>query len=116
VTDEFNVENMEPAKDMDVSDDDRLWALLAYVLSPLIPILILLIEDKKNRPFLKAHNVQALIWGVLTWIVWGASSPLLCIPGILMLAVSIYWGWQAYQGKMVKIPILSDFVRNQGWA
>ena len=116
MTDEFNVENMEPAKDMDVSDDDRLWALVAYVLSPLIPILILLLEEKKNRPFLRAHNVQALIWGVLTWVVWGASSPLLCIPGILMFLVSIYWGWQAYQGKMVEIPVVSDFVRNQGWA
>jgi hypothetical protein len=29
----------------DITSDDKLWALLAYVLSPLIPIIILLMED-----------------------------------------------------------------------
>jgi hypothetical protein len=33
----------------DVTSEDRLWALLAYILSPIVPIIILLIEDKKNR-------------------------------------------------------------------
>ena len=35
------------------TDDDKLWALLAYVFSPLVPIIIFLMEDKKERPFLK---------------------------------------------------------------
>ena len=48
--DDINVENMEP--DMGVTSDDKLWAALAYVLTPLIPIIILLMEDKKNRPFI----------------------------------------------------------------
>lgn len=116
MNDEFKVENVDPAEDMNVTDDDKLWALLAYVLSPIVPILLLVLEDKKNRPFLKAHNVQALIWGVITWVVWGASSPLLCIPGIVLWLLALYWGWQAYQGKMVEIPVISEFVRNQGWA
>ncbi len=46
----------------EVTSDDKLWALLAYVLTPLVPVIILLMEDKKNRPFLKAHNVQALVF------------------------------------------------------
>ncbi|MBE2224333.1 MAG: hypothetical protein IAF02_22525, partial [Anaerolineae bacterium] len=32
--------------DMDVTADDKLWALLAYVLTPLIPIIIMLMADK----------------------------------------------------------------------
>jgi uncharacterized protein len=116
VNDEFNVENVDPAEDTSVTDDDKLWALLAYVLSPLIPIVILLLEEKKNRPFLKAHNAQALIWGLITAVVWSASTPLLCIPGIVMWLLAIYWGWQAYQGQMVEIPVISNFVRQQGWA
>lgn len=102
----------------DVTSDDKLWALLAYILSPVLPIIILLMEDKKNRPYLKAHNAQALVVGVIEliltvvigWTVIGG-----CIPGLIWL-VMIYWGIQAYQGKYVTIPVVTDFVKNQGWA
>jgi uncharacterized membrane protein len=100
----------------DVTDDDKLWALLAYVLSPLVPIVILLLEDKRERPFIKAHNVQALIWGVITAIVGGVTSFLLCIPYVVLWAVGVYWGWQAYQGNHVNIPVITDMVKGQGWA
>jgi len=101
----------------DVTDDDKLWALLAYVFSPLIPIIVMVMEDKKGRPFLKAHNMQALVWGVLSVIVSVTLSPFLCmIPSLAMWGVAVYWGWQAYQGKEVTIPFLTDFVKQQGWA
>lgn len=120
MNDESNVENVEPAGKMEVTDDDRLFALLAYVLTPIMPIVILLLEDKKNRPFLKAHNAQALAWGVVSIVgsaVLGIILPfLLGLPGLLFWIVSIYWGWQAYQGKTVEIPYISEFVRGQGWA
>lgn len=117
MNDEFNVDNVEPVADMEVTDDDKLWALLAYVLTPIMPIVIMLLEDKKNRPFLKAHNGQALVWGLINVVVSATISPLLCgIPSLLVWLVAIYWGWQAYQGKMVEIPVISNFVRNQGWA
>lgn len=38
------------------SSDDRLMAALAYIFSPLVPIIFLLLDDKKNRPFIRAHN------------------------------------------------------------
>lgn len=101
---------------MDISDDDKLWALLAYVLTPIVPILILLLEEKKQRPFLRAHNAQALTWGVVTLIVGALTSFLCGIPGLLMWLVGCYWGWQAYQGQMVTIPVISDFMKKQGWA
>ena len=102
----------------EITSDDKLWALLAYILSPLLPIIILLMEDKKNRPYLKAHNAQALVVGVLEliltvvigWTVIGG-----CVPGLIWL-VMIYWGIQAYQGKYVTIPVVTDFVKKQGWA
>lgn len=98
----------------EVSSDDKLWTLLAYVLSPLVPIIILLMDDKKNRPFIKAHNAQALVVGIieilLTFTVVGS-----CVTIILWL-IMVYWGFQAYNGKQVVIPVISDFVKNQGWA
>ncbi|MCC7119629.1 MAG: hypothetical protein IT310_13980 [Anaerolineales bacterium] len=94
----------------DVTSDDRLWAALAYVFSPLIPIILMLMEDKKNRPYIKANNVQALILGIITVV-----TSAFCV-GILVLLYQLYCGYQAYQGQTVNIPIISDFVKNQGWA
>lgn len=99
------------------SDDDKLWALLAYVFSPLVPIIIFLMEDKKNRPFIRAHNAQALVWGVINMVIGTALSAVLCgIPSLVMWIIAIYWGWQAYQGQEVTIPVISDLVKGQGWA
>lgn len=108
----------EPMSGMDgITDDDKLWAFLAYVFTPLIPIILMLMDDKKNRPFIKAHNAQALAWGVLNVIAGTILSMFLCgIPSLLMWLVGVYWGWQAYQGQQVTIPFLTDFVKQQGWA
>ena len=103
---------------MEVTSDDKLWALLAYVLTPLVPIIVLLMEDKKNRPFIKAHNAQALVVGIINAILGialGWTLVLSCIP-LIVWFVCIYWGIQAYGGKMVEIPVISNLVRNQGWA
>ena len=104
----------------DVTSDDKLWALLAYILSPLVPVIILLMEDKKNRPFIKAHNIQALAFG-LAYIILGSIIAVFtlgfgsCLIPLLWI-LSIYWGIQAYQGKYVTIPVITDFCKKQGWA
>lgn len=97
----------------DVTSDDKLWAMLCYVFPVLGSILVLVMQDKKDRPFIKAHYVQALILGVLVWVVGGIT-----VCGWLPLWIySIYLGFsKAYQGQMVTIPVLTDFVKNQGWA
>lgn len=94
-----------------ITDDDKLWALLSYILTPIVPIILLLMEDKKNRPFIKAHTAQALVWGVLEVVL----AVGVCITP-LMFIVAIYWGIKAYQGEYVEIPVITNFVKNQGWA
>jgi uncharacterized membrane protein len=95
----------------DVTSDDKLWAALGYVI-PLIAIVVLFMEDKKSRPYIKFNAVQSLVvtvvLTVLTTITFGCG-------GILFL-VMLWWAYQAYQGQDVKIPMISDFIRNQGWA
>jgi uncharacterized membrane protein len=101
----------------DATSDDKLWALLTYIFTPLVPIIILLMPDKKDRPFIKAHNMQALAWGVVLYVVSFILSFVVigaCI-GLLGFLLNIYWGIQAYQGKYINIPVISDFVKNQGW-
>ena len=106
--------NFEP----EVSSDDKLWALLAYVLSPLIPVIILLLEDKKDRPYLREHNAQAPVLGLINLILGTVLSftvVLACVPLLIWLYM-VYLGYQAYQGQSVTIPVITDFVKNQGWA
>ena len=96
---------------MDVTSDDKLWAALGYVI-PLIALIVLFMEDKKERPYIKFNAVQSIVatvvLSVLATVTFGCGS-------ILFLAM-LWWAYQAYQGQDVKIPMLSDFIRNQGWA
>lgn len=108
----------------DVTNDDKLWAALAYVFTPITPIIILLMQDKKDRPFIKAHNMQALVYGIVLTVLWMIAGVLtlgfigLCLYPFLIVGwlIALYWAYKAYQGEMVNIPIVSDFVKNQGWA
>ena len=87
-----------------------------YILS-YCTVIILLMEDKKNRPFIKAHNMQALILGIVLWVINVVLSFVyvgVCTSG-LTLILMIYYGYTAYQGKYVKIPVITDFVKKQGW-
>jgi len=102
----------------DVTSSDKLWVLLGYIFSPLVPIIVLLMEDKKTRPFIRAHNAQALALGVISLVIaifLGWTIVLACLP-LLIFIYQIYCGIQGYQGKYVNVPMITNFVKNQGWA
>jgi uncharacterized membrane protein len=102
----------------EVTSDDKLWALLTYIFTPLVPIIVLLMEDKKNRPFIKAHNMQALVLGIANLVIGGLLSftvILACVP-IIVWIYCLYLGFQAYGGKYVEIPIITKLCKDQGWA
>ena len=50
------------------TQEDRLWATLSYIFSPIVPIGLLLFEKKRSRPFIKAHLAQALVFGTIVWV------------------------------------------------
>lgn len=95
------------------SDDDRLWAALAWIpispLWPIIAIILLLMPEKRERPFIKYHAVLALITGVV-----GIVLSFLCI-GVIILLAMFYYAFKAYQGERVNIPVLTDLAESQGW-
>jgi uncharacterized protein len=112
---------IEPAASSGAGDP-KLWALLAYVLSPVVPIVILLVENMKSQPYLKPHTMQALVAGVaiiaVTFVlgvipIIGCLSPIVALAGWIAM---IYWGFQAYNGKPVTIPVVTNLVQKQGWA
>ena len=47
----------------EITSDDKLWAALGYPIA-LIAIIVLLMEDKKNRPFIKFHAIQSIALNV----------------------------------------------------
>ena len=100
----------------DVTSDDRLWAALAYAVSPLVPIIIFLMQDKKDRPFIKAHNAQALVAGIAVSVIMSVAATFTCGISLFLWLIMFWWAYQAYQGKQITIPVVTDFVRNQGWA
>ena len=99
----------------DVTSDDKLWAALAYIFSPLVPIIILLLADKKNRPFIKAHNMQALIAGIALAVITTIVGPLTLGCGFILWLVMLIPAYKAFNGQMVEIPVISNVGRQQGW-
>ena len=101
---------------METTSDDKLWAALSYVFAPIVGIIVLLMEDKKARPFIKFHAVQSIAAAIVLFIV----VPIVAIPtfgcGSVLYFIMFWWAYKAYQGEEVKIPVITDFIRNQGWA
>ena len=57
----------------DVNDQDRLMAALAWII-PILAIVMLLVEDMKNRPFQKYHAVNSLAFSVIFFVVMSILS------------------------------------------
>jgi uncharacterized membrane protein len=95
----------------EITSDDKLWAALGYLI-PIIALVVLFMEDKKSRPYVKFNAVQSLAATVVLSII----STVTCGFGAVLFLVILYWAYQAYQGQDVRIPFISDFIRNQGWA
>jgi len=110
---ETPVPESEEMPEMEITQDDKLYTALCYVFSPLVPIIFYFLEDKKERPFIKEHLMQALISGVVLSIL--SLIPFVnCTVPILWL-VNAYNGYRAFQGESFELPVITDFVRNQNW-
>lgn len=124
--------------------DDRLIALLCYVtqllLPVIMPIIVLLSESSKKRPFQRYHAVQSLaltlvFWGifmlatlavgifqvipVLGWVLgWLVGLIFFCLTPMYFVAgigLLLYYGLQAHKGRRFAIPGLTSFLKDQGW-
>ena len=104
----------------ELTSDDKLWAALSYVFAPIVGIIVLLMEDKKNRPFVKFNAVQSIAASIVFWIVATIITTVtigfggLCVR--VLWLVFLYWAYQAYQGQSVNIPVVTNFIKQQGWA
>ena len=109
-------ENMVP-NSTEITDDDKLWALLSWI-TGVVAIVALLMEDKKDRPFVKYNAVMSLVVVAVITILVAIISAVTCgIGAVLVLAYiyPIYLGIKAFQGEWVEVPYVTDFCKKQGW-
>lgn len=100
--------------------DDKTWGGLSYI--PIIGLIVLFLQDKASRPFIKKHAVQSVALCVvyvlaITLIGWipiigWIIAPLMSIAYVVYSIINII---NALNGKDVNIPILTDFLHRQGW-
>jgi uncharacterized protein len=113
-------ENIEPTPEFsaepgEITSDDRLWGALSYF--TIIAIIMLLMDDKRARPFIKFHAVQAIAFAVvlaILSIIIGWIPFVGCIVPFFWL-ILLWPAIGAYQGKYVEVPVVTNFIRGQGW-
>jgi uncharacterized membrane protein len=101
----------------EITSDDRLWAALGYPI-PIIPIVVLLMEEKKNRPFLRFHAIQSLALNVALYVLMFLLSVtvVLAVCAPLLWLVTLWPAYDAYKGNYTELPVITNFIKSQGWA
>ena len=104
----------------DITNDDKLWAALGYPIF-IIALIMLFIDGKKDRPFIRYHAVQALVEillgvlsGLFAKVTFGLGGLISCISPLLWLGL-LWPAILAYQGKYLEIPVVTKFLRDQHW-
>jgi len=123
-----------PQPTAEVTENDRLVGGLCYLSQVIIPIvlpaIILLSETGRARPFQRYHAVQSLgflaaavlyevaatiVYLVLTAVSAGCLGCILWVLFFLPIIPAVYYAWEAYQGKMFEIPVVTPFMKDQRW-
>lgn len=117
------------------TDDDRLMAALAWLSMvilqlPIVAVIQLLSASTKDRPFQRHHAVTSLlfyvvgiayeavagvVFSILTAVTAGCGA--VCLWPIFLVphALGLYYAFQAYSGKRLDLPFLTNFAKQQGW-
>lgn len=112
--------------DDDPGQQERLAAALGYVFTPLVPLLVLA-GAAKDRPFLRRHALQAVLFSpvllllliatvvVSVWLL-RQSLALFCVLPLLLVAPFIpgaLIGWAVYAGRDPSLPLISSLTDRQ---
>ena len=116
------VDEVEADEPLDPTDaptsDDKLWSALGYPI-PLIALIALLMDDKKDRPFVRFHAIQAIAFNIVLWVVIFAVSLFtlgfgaICAP--VLWLISLWPAYDSYRGNYTEIPVLTNFLKGQNW-
>ncbi len=108
-----------PVSSPEVTSDDKLWVVLSFLLTPLLSLITLFMDDKKNRPFIKYHTIPILILGCLEIVIssiLGLIIPYYFRIGGILWIINIILAVKAYNGTQVDIPVITEFSKTRGWS
>jgi uncharacterized membrane protein len=108
---------VQPTVNPEVSSDDRLWVVLCFLFTPLVPLVTLFMDTKKDRPFIKYHTIPTLILGIVEGVIIALLSwiPVVqCIVPFIYI-INIIYAIKANKGLYVDIPVITKFAQGQGW-
>lgn len=109
---------VEVVSSPEVTSDDRLWVVLCFLLAPVLPIVTLFLDNRKDRPFIKYHTVPTIILGVVEGVVIGILQfiPVVnCIAPFIWI-LNVVYAIKANKGVNVDIPVITGFSKGQGWS
>jgi len=129
------VSSAEIGAQVESSSDDRLmsalaWLTLVLLQLPIVSVIQLLSPTTKDRLFQRNHAITSLlffaaavVYEVVAGIVYmilgaltlGCGYACLWVIFFLPHALGLYYALQAYNGKTIELPVLSNFGRQQGW-
>jgi uncharacterized membrane protein len=115
----------------DVNDNDKLMAALSYFFTPIVGIIVLLVDTMKVRPYQKYHAIQSIglfvaeiVFYVLACVLYVACTTVslgflgfcLWVVFFIPLIPNIYYTYLAYaKPSYFEIPVLTKFMVQQGW-
>lgn len=100
----------------EITSDDKLWAALGYPIA-LIAIIVLFMEDKKTRPFIKYHAIQSIALNIILFalmLILTITFIGACLVPVLWL-VTLWPAYDSYQGNYTEIPLVTNFLKKQNW-
>ncbi len=103
----------------EITENDKLMAALCYPIAVIMSIIILVTESMKSRPFQKYHAVQALVLWAVIFVVLLIISCLTFGLGFFLYFIAwlmLLWpAYKAYKGEYFQVPVITDFIKKQGW-
>lgn len=107
----------------DVTQPERLYALLAYVLNfvtPVLPPLIVYVLKRESSQYVAFHALQALFLSLSVLVVAVLARSIAFLPHVLVVAASlaglvgtIVGAVKAYDGEWYRLPVLGEWAARQ---
>lgn len=113
-----------PGEQYDTVHGERLWGMLAYMLTfvgTIIPPIVLYAVKREQSRFVAFHALQSLLLGLanlalmilILHVLPRAFEPLLAILWIMQLVYTVLAAVKAYDGEWYRIPIIGDWAAAQ---
>ena len=90
-----------------VTENEKMWAALAYFFGLIGCALAMAMDDQKKSPYVQLHALQALAFHLVFIVV-----NILTCGGIALfyIPVVLWFAYRAYQGEVFDIPIVTPWL------